>query len=229
MTYEKTEKFLNEKGQEQLLRFYDELEETGKKRLLSEIEKIDWSFEEVLNNPEDLSGKNRRIEPIEGLRLEEIELRKGEFRKAGLRALQEGKVAAVLLAGGQGTRLGVDGPKGAYDIGITHPLYIFEQQMKNLLEVVKECGTYIPLYIMTSEKNDAETKSFWKEQNYFGYPEKEVHFLCRTWRPRWISTAKSFSKKRTSPRFLPTETAVGFLPCTVRDSVRICINVGWNG
>lgn len=51
MTYEKTEKFLNEKGQEQLLRFYDELEETGKKRLLSEIEKIDWSFEEVLNNP----------------------------------------------------------------------------------------------------------------------------------------------------------------------------------
>ena len=157
MTYEKTKTFLNEKGQEQLLRFYDELEETGKKRLLSEIEKIDWSFEEVLNNPEDLSGKNRRIEPIEGLRLEEIELRKGEFRKAGLRALQEGKVAAVLLAGGQGTRLGVDGPKGAYDIGITHPLYIFEQQMKNLLEVVKECGTYIPLYIMTSEKNDAET------------------------------------------------------------------------
>ena len=84
MTYEKTKTFLNEKGQEQLLRFYDELEETGKNRLLSEIEKIDWSFEEVLNNPEDLSGKNRRIEPIEGLRLEEIELRKGEFRKAGL-------------------------------------------------------------------------------------------------------------------------------------------------
>lgn len=119
MTYEKTKTFLNEKGQGQLLRFYDELEETGKNRLLSEIEKIDWSFEEVLKNPEDLSGKNRRIEPIEGLRLEEIELRKGEFRKAGLRALQEGKVAAVLLAGGQGTRLGVDGPKGAYDIGIT--------------------------------------------------------------------------------------------------------------
>lgn len=203
MTYEKTKTFLNEKGQEQLLRFYDELEETGKKRLLSEIEKIDWSFEEVLNNPEDLSGKNRRIEPIEGLRLEEIELRKGEFRKAGLRALQEGKVAAVLLAGGQGTRLGVDGPKGAYDIGITHPLYIFEQQMKNLLEVVKECGTYIPLYIMTSEKNDAETKSFWKEQGYFGYPEKEVHFFVQDMAPAVDFDGKIFLEEKDKPALSP--------------------------
>lgn len=203
MTYEKTKEFLKEKGQGQLLRFYDELDETEKKRLLSEIERIDWSFEEVLKNPEDLSGRNRRIEPIEGLRLKEIERRRKEFREAGIRALREGKVAAVLLAGGQGTRLGVDGPKGAYDIGITHPLYIFEQQMKNLSEVVEECGAYIPLYIMTSEKNDAETKAFWKEQGYFGYPEKEIRFFVQDMAPAVDFNGKIFLEEKAKPAVSP--------------------------
>ena len=203
MTYEKTKEFLKEKRQGQLLRFYDELDETEKKRLLSEIERIDWSFEEVLKNPEDLSGRNRRIEPIEGLRLKEIERRRKEFREAGIRALREGKVAAVLLAGGQGTRLGVDGPKGAYDIGITHPLYIFEQQMKNLLGVVEECGAYIPLYIMTSEKNDAETKAFWKEQGYFGYPEKEIRFFVQDMAPAVDFNGKIFLEEKAKPAVSP--------------------------
>lgn len=203
MTYEKTKEFLKERGQGQLLRFYDELDETEKKRLLLEIERIDWSFEEILKNPEDLSGRNRLIEPIEGLRLKEIERRKKEFREAGIRALREGKVAAVLLAGGQGTRLGADGPKGAYDIGITHPLYIFEQQMKNLSEVVEECGTYIPLYIMTSEKNDAETKAFWKAQGYFGYPEKEIRFFVQDMAPAVDFDGKIFLEEKSKPAVSP--------------------------
>lgn len=56
-------------------------------------------------------------------------------------------MAAVLLAGGQGTRLGVDGPKGAYNIGITAPLYIFEQQMKNLTDVVRNV---VRIFLFTS-------------------------------------------------------------------------------
>ena len=74
----------------------------------------------------------------------------------------------LLLAGGMGTRLGVDGPKGAYDIGITKPLYIFEQQMNNLKEVVEQCGVIVPLYIMTSDKNYDTTVSFLKEKDFFG-------------------------------------------------------------
>lgn len=179
MTYTQAKKLLQEKGQEHLLRFYDELDETAKARLLASIEKIDWTFEEILKRPEDLSGKGREITPIVGMRLSEIEKRRAEFEAVGTDAIRKGKVAAVLLAGGQGTRLGVDGPKGAYDIGITRPLYIFEQQMKNLGEVVEKCGAYVPLYVMTSEKNHEETTAFWKAHRFFGYPESEVRFFMQ--------------------------------------------------
>ena len=72
MTYEQAERLLKEKGQEQLLRFYKELNGAERSRLLEGIEKIDWSFEEVLKNPEDLSGKGRDIRPIEGMSLKDI-------------------------------------------------------------------------------------------------------------------------------------------------------------
>ena len=127
MTYEKAKALLEEKGQSQLLKYYDELDEAGKANLLEAIENIDWSFEDALANPVDMSGKDRDIRPISGLRRSEIEKDLAKYEAAGIEAIKAGKVAAVLLAGGMGTRLGVDGPKGAYDIGITKPLYIFEE------------------------------------------------------------------------------------------------------
>jgi UDP-N-acetylglucosamine pyrophosphorylase len=171
MNYEQIKKLLEEKEQTQLLKYYDELDEQGKAKLLSAIAEINWSFEDDLKNPVDMSGKDRDIRPISGLRLADIEKRKSEFKQIGVNAIKEGKVAAVLLAGGMGTRLGVDGPKGAYDIGLTKPLYIFEQQMKNLAQVNEKCGVRVPLYIMTSDKNHEQTTSFWKEHAYFGYAE----------------------------------------------------------
>ena len=149
MTYEQAKQLLEEKGQMQLLQYYNELSCEEKKTLLAAIEAINWEFEEALANPTDLTGKDRDIRPISGLRHAEIERRKAEFESIGVDAIKSGKVAAVLLAGGMGTRLGVDGPKGAYDIGITKPLYIFEQQMRNLQEVNEKCGVVVPLYIMT--------------------------------------------------------------------------------
>lgn len=204
MNYEQAKKLLKEKGQEQLLKFYGELSAEERSKLLSRIEKIDWDFEEVLKNPQDLSGRNRRIEPIAGMRLPEIERRKEEFKSVGEEAIRKGKVAAVLLAGGQGTRLGVDGPKGAYDIGLTHPLYIFEQQMKNLFEVVDECGVYVPLYIMTSEKNHGETVNFWKEHGFFGYPESEVKFFIQDMAPAVDFDGKIYLEDKDMPAMSPS-------------------------
>ncbi len=203
MTYEQAEKLLKEKGQEQLLRFYKELNEAERSRLLEGIEKIDWSFEEVLKNPEDLSGRGRDIRPIEGMSLKDIKERREEFFAAGAEAIRNGKVAAVLLAGGQGTRLGVDGPKGAYNIGITRPLYIFEQQMRNLKDVVEECGAYIPLYVMTSEKNHEETVAFWREHDMFGYPVSEIKFFVQDMAPAVDFEGKIYLESKDYPALSP--------------------------
>lgn len=179
---ETTENTLKRIGQEQILRYWGELNESEKKSLEAQVRGTDWSVLENLAHPENLNGKGK-IEPISGLRAKEIEARREEFFALGKEAIKKGKVGAVLLAGGQGTRLGTDAPKGTFDIGITRPLYIFQQQIENLLEVTNECGAYVPLYVMTSEKNNDETVAFWKEKNYFGYPAQYVRFFKQDMAP----------------------------------------------
>ena len=203
MTYEQAKALLESKKQTQLLRYYDELDAASKEKLLTAIENLNWDFEDALANPVDMSGAGRDIKPISGLRLSAIEAKKAEFEKIGVEAIKAGKVAAVLLAGGMGTRLGVDGPKGAYDIGVTKPLYIFEQQMKNLQEVNDKCGVFVPLYIMTSDKNHEQTTSFWKEHNYFGYPETEVKFFKQDMAPAVDFNGKIFLETKDTPALSP--------------------------
>ena len=203
MNYEQAKQLLQQKGQGHLLKYYDELDTAGKEKLLAAIEGLNWEFEDALANPTDLTGKGREINPIEGLRLAEIEGKKAKFEKLGVEAIKAGKVAAVLLAGGMGTRLGVDGPKGAYDIGITKPLYIFEQQVKNLMEVTDKCGVTVPLYIMTSDKNHEQTTAFWKEHNYFGYPETEVKFFKQEMAPAVDYDGKIILESKDMPALSP--------------------------
>ena len=142
MNYNQAKALLESKGQTQLLKYYNELDENGKANLLTAIENLNWSFEEALANPVDMSGKDRDIHPISGLRQTEIQKRHAEFEAIGIEAIKAGKVAAVLLAGGMGTRLGVDGPKGAYDIGVTKPLYFFEKTVYRLYNFRKKKTKY---------------------------------------------------------------------------------------
>ena len=203
MQYEQAKALLEAKGQTHLLKYYDELSEDGKAKLLAAIEELNWDFEDALANPTDLTGANRNIRPISGLRHAVIEKRKAEFEEIGVQAIKDGKVAAVLLAGGMGTRLGVDGPKGAYDIGITKPLYIFEQQMRNLQEVTAKCGVTVPLYIMTSDKNHEQTTSFWKANGYFGYEEKDVKFFKQDMAPAVDYDGKIIMETKDTPALSP--------------------------
>lgn len=203
MNYEQAKALLEQKGQMQLLKYYDELDEAGKNNLLSSIAKINWEFEDALKNPVDMSGKDRAISPIDGLRLADIEKRIDEYERIGVEAIKAGKVAAVLLAGGMGTRLGVDGPKGAYDIGVTKPLYIFEMQMKHLKAVCEKCGVIVPLYIMTSDKNHEQTTSFWKEHGYFGYSEADVKFFKQEMAPAVDFDGKIILETKDTPALSP--------------------------
>lgn len=177
MTREEAINLLEEKGQSHVMRGFDDLTEEQQKGLLAQIEAVDWKAI-------GLAGKQSKIplgelSPLGAVEVSEIEKREGEFREAGLTAIREGKVAALLLAGGMGTRLGLDKPKGELNVGINRTLYIFQCLINNLMDVTREAGATVPLYIMTSEKNNDETIRFFEEHDYFGYPKEDVAFFVQ--------------------------------------------------
>ena len=200
MNFEEAKEKLVKFGQEHVLKYYDELSEAEKQELLTQIEETDFA---VLENCKNLGkgGERGIFEPLAAMQVDEIERRKEEFTKVGIETIKAGKVAAVLLAGGMGTRLGSDNPKGMYDIGLTKPVYIFQRIIENLLDTVKQAdGTYIRLFIMTSEKNNDATIGFLKEHDYFGYPEEKITFFKQDMAPASDYSGKVYmeSKSRIS-------------------------------
>lgn len=180
---EKIKEILEKNNQEQLLKFVDELSDNEKKELLQQISEIDFSLLDLLKD-ENKQAKKGVITPIlDVARLTDIEANSDKYKEAGLEIIRQGKAAAVLLAGGMGTRLGSDKPKGMYNIGITKDVYIFEMIIRNLLDVVKEAGNYIHLFVMTSEKNHEDTTGFFAEKNYFGYDKNFIHFFKQSMAP----------------------------------------------
>lgn len=175
---EKLEKY----GQQHLLSFENTLSESEKKALYSQIESLDFS---VIENISKKSAPSERgtITPLAALDSKKIAARKDEFTKVGIEAIKAGKVGAVLLAGGMGTRLGSDDPKGMYNIGITRELYIFECLINNLMDVVKQCGAYVHLFVMTSDLNYESTTKFFEQKNYFGYPKEYISFFKQEMAP----------------------------------------------
>lgn len=100
-------------------------------------------------------------------------------RLAGEHALRDGKVGVILVAGGQGTRLGYDGPKGTYALGPVTGASLFEIHARKILALEREFGTRIPFYIMTSEGNDADTRRFFKDKAFFGLEPDRVKFFVQ--------------------------------------------------
>ena len=194
-------KLLEKYNQTQLLDYYAELDEKKRRELLSAIESIDFAtFSKVDFHTERKVG---RLSPADALSLDEVNARRDEFESAGLAAIKSGKVAAVLLAGGQGSRLGHDAPKGTFNIGVTKKLTIFELQMRALINVAIKAGRYPQLFIMTSALNDRETRAFFRENNYFGYDEKMVHFYVQKTAPAFSFDGKILLAEKHKPVLTP--------------------------
>lgn len=202
MNYEKTWKMLEEIGQEHLLKYYDELSEKEKQNLLTQVEETDFSVIRFLNSGKESLCRGK-IEPLAAMQLDEIEEKKEHFTEIGLEAIRANKVGAVLLAGGMGTRLGSDSPKGVYNIGVTKDLYIFECLIRNLMRVTDVAGNPIYLFVMTSDKNHEETVSFFETHDYFGYPGEYIRFFKQEMAPAVDYNGKVFleekGKMATSP------------------------------
>ncbi len=177
---------LKQYNQEHLLRYFEELSQEEKKGLLAQIDGLDFSLLDALKekdkNKVEEAGEGK-ISPLGAVEIHEIREKKAFFSEIGIRAIREGKVAALLLGGGMGTRLGFDGPKGTYNLGETRDFYIFQAQIQNMLDVCMQAECYFPLLIMTSDKNDEETRRFLKDHDYFGFPEEKIRFFRQDMAP----------------------------------------------
>ena len=169
----KLEGKIKETNQKYLLKYVGKEIPPTKER---QLEAYDWSYLDLIQKKSHERGE---FSPLKAMTREVIEQNINSYRRVGLEAIQAGKVGAILLAGGQGTRLGFDKAKGMYNFGVTKEKFIFEQLIENLQKVVKEADCWIPLYIMTSDKNDKDTRDFFVAHDFFGYNKEYVKFFVQ--------------------------------------------------
>ena len=104
------------------------------------------------------------------------------YRRAeakGRELLASGKVAMLVVAGGQGTRLGFDGPKGTYPIAPVTGKTLFQYFAEEIGRVSEKYGHAIPWYVMTSELNDQPTRDFFAAHDFFGLPAGMIRFFTQ--------------------------------------------------
>ncbi len=182
LTLEAAKEKLAQYGQEHALKYWDTLSAEEQKALLTQIDEMDFSMIHYVHDRDELPERGE-ISPLDFVSLDEIAEKKDSYLETGLEAIRAGKVGAVLLAGGMGTRLGSDDPKCMYNIGLTKPVYIMQRLVENLQDVVAQAGVSIPFFIMTSEKNNEATINFMKEHDFFGYDKEKVFFFKQDMAP----------------------------------------------
>ena len=208
MTYEEAKQKLMPVGQEHLLQYFEELGEEEKKSLLKQIEDLDLSLLNLIEGGVKEIPKGK-LEPLGAVTLEEIAAKREHYEEIGLQAIYDCKVGAVLLAGGQGTRLGLDKPKGMLNVGVTKELYLFEQLIHNLMQVKEKANAWIPLFIMTSEKNNDDTTQFFKEHDYFGYNKDYVFFFVQEMAPSVSYDGKIYMEGKAKLSTSPNGNEIG--------------------
>lgn len=174
---------LEKYNQEQLERFYQDLNKTEQSKLQKEIENID--FEQInslyINSKKDEIIELKEIESIKyyikkKLSKSIIE----EYSNLAKEILRKNKLCVITMAGGQGSRLGVNGPKGMFKLNIDGKLKsFFEINCEKLIKANKQYNIEILWLIMTSKENDLQTQEFFRNNNYFGYPKNRIIFFTQ--------------------------------------------------
>lgn len=198
-------------NQEHIAKRLEILTDDSAEKLISQVSTIDWDMIESIGDRAEACRDNNRIEPLDAIEISDIEKNKDIYTEKGVDAIKRGKVAAVLLAGGQGTRLGLDRPKGTLNVGINKELFLFEQLIKNILDVVNQTGAWIPLYIMTSDKNNDDTIAFFEEHNYFGYDKYYIKFFIQSMVPSVDYNGRLYMESKDSLAMSPNGNGGWFL------------------
>ncbi len=180
MNYQSAEKLLKKCGQEHVLAYWKKLSKKERDELLRQIATLDvrdiGHCQEALKKGGDIidssKGKAPKVAVLKGKALKEAVA-------LGEEELKSSKVAALLVAGGQGSRLGYDGPKGCYSIGPITGESLFYFHARKILARSIRYGAAIPFYIMTSEANNEATIRCFEENDYFGLNPDDVFFFTQ--------------------------------------------------
>ena len=183
---------LSQHGQSHLVAYWDELTDSGRDRLTRQIQQID--FEQVAalvgslvtGDHSTAIDANKAESPASVERLPKSEDDRARWvaaASAGNELLAAGKIAALVVAGGQGSRLGFEHPKGMFPIGPLSGKSLFQLHFEQLETLSATVGHRIPYFIMTSEATDAPTKAFLDENEFFGYSPHDVYLFQQGWLP----------------------------------------------
>jgi len=180
MEYNKAVETLEKYNQSHLLKFWDKLSISEQEQLLTQLDEVDFTnlnrMKNILQEDShdvDLSS----IEPSPVIELTDED--NAKFIPVGESCIASAEAGVILVAGGQGSRLGYDGPKGCYPVGPVSDASLFEIHSRKILAFEKKYNTEIPFYIMTSIVNNEATIEFFEENDYFGLSKDRVKFFTQ--------------------------------------------------
>jgi len=186
-------KLLKEHNQGHLLGFWDELDQSERESLIAQINGLDmpkidlWADKYIKNEyNEPLPDKFDAADyypakPGDGETKDKFD----KAKQLGIELISNGRVGAFMVAGGQGTRLGFDGPKGDYPISPIKSKTLFQIFAETIKEVSRKYNTTCPWYIMTSPLNDAATKQIFEQNEYFGLKKEDVFIFQQGTNPNF--------------------------------------------
>ena len=178
----KVKEILKEHNQEHLLNSYDKLSVEKKEILLNQILNINFDliknlYENANKKPEIMENEITPIEYVEKEKMTKEE--KEKYQQIGEKIIKDNGLAVITMAGGQGTRLGYNGPKGACKIGLKSGKTIFEILIDVLKQAKERYGVAVHWYLMTSKENNNDTIKFFEENDYFNYGKENISFFVQ--------------------------------------------------
>lgn len=185
MTHEELVARLENAGQQHLLAFWEELTDEQQTRLSRQLAAVDFDLVQQLVQGEDAApdwaALAAKAQPPRAIRAGATnnEFTPEEAIARGEQALRDGQLGLILVAGGQGTRLGFDHPKGMFPLGPVSKRTLFQILIERLRAVAKKHDASIPMYLMTSPATHDETVAFMSEHNRFGLGEDELKIFCQ--------------------------------------------------
>ena len=162
-------------GQDHLLAGIDDLDEATRATYLERLHAIDWAELAHPAEPVDIAD----VGPSRVIDFAERERRRDELVAAGERAYADGAVAVLMVAGGQGTRLGFPGPKGCFEIGAHSGKSIYQLQAEKVVALSRRLGRAVPFLVMTSPTTDDETRTFFAAHERFGLDQQQLRFFSQ--------------------------------------------------